>query len=701
MAEEVNYQQPTVNIWFPTQTEPPYVPEDEEATAEFNAYWAREDDRCKAGFYIDKVYVSGWLYFHTVYWKIARYIDMQMGPVKRKVRQISTPMLRSIEWMIAEDFNVCERDGLFYMLVGCRGFGKSIIAASRAAWLYTFFDQSEALITGAEGNYIKLTTDKVEDGLTNLHPIYKKQRIANNWDEEIKAGWKDKSTNQPDPRSSNSLITIRNYKNGNNSMAANGTRPGFHLIDEIGTLRNFIGCITDSIPAWWAAGRGDNARPTCLAMFAGTGGDMEVGDEAAEVFYDPHSYNIYGLPDIYEGGNDIGRFVSATAANMDFFYEITLNVYLGVQSETLRGIKIKIPDETKAMEWWNKEHEIARKSGNQKTYLKFLAYNPITPKHSFLKINKNDFNTEAAAKQQAALKTLGMVGTPVEFYHDGYNIKHNISDKLPITQFPVKDGTTDAPVMIYEFPIEKIPPFGLYVAGVDPYRHGKSATSKSLGAVYIFKRIHNIIGEKFQYQFVASYVARPNDKGDWEQQARFLIKYYNALALVENDEYSFIDYMVKMGDEMYLQAQPDWLKGIAPKHKVDRKFGIHMSNPAIRSHVFDQLKKHLDAPLSRTKDIKGNVIEEILGVTTVMDPMLLEEIVKFNFDDNFDRVIAAAIAVTLANHLDPLYKISDTKKDERFESYFKRNATRTSMVGSRSTARRMPNGQSTLFAGRR
>jgi hypothetical protein len=52
--------------------------------------------------------------------------------------------------------------------------------------------------------------------------------------------------------------------------------------------------------------------------------------------------------------------------------------------------------------------------------------------------------------------------TPVVLYDDGDGIKHSFTDKLPITNFPLKK--TDG---VYEFPMED-PPYGLYTAGVDP-----------------------------------------------------------------------------------------------------------------------------------------------------------------------------------------------------------------------------------------
>ena len=166
------YKQDTKNIWFPKQVEPVYDPSDPNQMFAFNTYWQAERDRCMNGFYLDKkkkIFVSGWLYFHTVYWKIAMYKTLYQGtPQERTVREIGTPILRDVEWMIAQDLTQCELQGKFYSLIGARGFGKSIVAASRAGWLYTFFNNSQSVISAGATNYIKLVTDKIEDGLSNL-----------------------------------------------------------------------------------------------------------------------------------------------------------------------------------------------------------------------------------------------------------------------------------------------------------------------------------------------------------------------------------------------------------------------------------------------------------------------------------------------------------------------------------------------------
>lgn len=694
-----DYTRQTKNIWFPGQREPLYDPEDERLLEVFKDYWAREKQRLRDGFILPgtDIFISGWLYWHTVYWKIAKYIEL---PNKKKVRVIETPNFRDVDWDISQDFIRCENEGKFYNLVGARDFGKSVIAASRAGWLYTLFDNSESVISAGELSYIKVVTEKVEDGLINIHPIFIKKRLLNDWKKEVTAGWKDKVTGVASAKSSLSTIKMKNYEAGNKTMAANGTRPGFHLLDEEGTIKNLIACVKDSDGCWWS---GNSVKPSCLFMLTGTGGDMEVGAEAAEIFYNPVSYNMLEFDDVWEGRGKIGRFIPATRARFAFKEPRSLAAYLGKDGDpVLESIEILVANEERALkEWWEPGYAKALKSGNQKTVLKFKAYWPLKPSDSFLVLTKNDFNVEAAMAQQNRLKGLDITGMPVDLYHDGEKICHKASDKPMITQFPIKDQSTDAPVIIWEHPISDNPPFGLYTAGVDPYRHGTAEYSSSLGAVYIFKRVHDITGERYQNMFVACYVARPDSKEKWNETARLLIKYYNAYTLCENDEYGFIDYMVKKNEAgRYLAPQPQWLKDIVPNTSVRRDYGIHRSSDRIRLHLDALFKKYLDDVIYQETDDKGSIIKETLGVTKVLDPMLLEEIIKFNFDGNFDRVVAAELAVAMADHLNPQFTVSDSDKDPRLKAYFDRAKSSNRIIdfhGTTTVNRKTGKKRSKLF----
>ena len=645
---ETNYCLPTTNIWFPDQREPTYSAE---TIDEFKTYWKREKERMLHGFYIadGKVFISGWLYWHTVYWKIKRKktVNGRTFPV------ISTPDLRDLEWDASVNFERALDEGTFIELVGSRGFGKTVWQSSYSARLYTLMDKSQTVVSAGNSADIKVVTDKIDEGLSAIHPVLKKKRLKNDWKLEVLAGFKTPD-GEISPNSSRSQILVRNYQDGNDSMAANGTRPDFHIIDEIGKIKNFLKCVKDSDGCWWDNDELSNiVKPTCLPMFTGTGGDMEVGADAAEMFFDPINNNLLAFDDIWEGKGKIGWFVPATKARYEYKVPKLLSEYLGISHPDLERISILVSDEEKCLkEWWEPRYKKALKSGNSNSLLSFKAYWPIKPSDSFLVLRQNDFNVEAAKAQKDKLVAQGVTGNIVDLFHDGEKIQHKFVDRLPITEYPVKSQDKDAPVQIWEFPLPS-PPFGLYTAGVDPYRQGEAEYSSSLGVVYIYKRMHSITSEKYQNMIVACYAARPSSHDKWNETARLLVKYYNARTLCENDEMSFINYMLSKGDGHYLEDQPEWLKEYVPNTKVDRKKGIHRSSLTIRDFLDGTFKSYLDEVIEKETDDNGSIISERLGVTRIPDPMLCEEITKFSKATgkdkvNTDRVVAAELAIALA-----------------------------------------------------
>jgi hypothetical protein len=166
--------------------------------------------------------------------------------------------------------------------------------------------------------------------------------------------------------------------------------------------------------------------------------------------------------------------------------------------------------------------------------------------------------------------------------------------------------------------------------------------------------MHDITGEKYQDMFVASYCARPDKKETWEEQARLLIKYYNARTLCENDDISFIEYMKAKGDAHYLEKQPQWLMEVVPNTTVKREYGIHRSAQKIIDYLHNCLKKYMEETIHKETDENGNVTKEVFGVNKIFDPVLLEEIIQYNDSGNFDRIVAAELAIAQAMKMDPI-----------------------------------------------
>lgn len=631
-------------------------------TEEYIALIKEEEAKILGGIEIDGVYISGWLYWHLNHWWIRIDDEDEFGNDTRKECH---PDLRDNEWIRAEHLERCRIERKGHVEVGARQGGKSEFEASFFAMNAVMFKNTQNVIVCGNDNDLSLLKDKVDFGLRKLWEGINIPRLDKTWrSNQVRLGYK--ATDGDDQIWS--YIVIRNAKDGHNTEVAAGTTAKSFIMDEIGKY-SFSSAFKAAEPAF----KGKNGW-RAIPILVGTGGAFENGKDAENFFYNPESNNFLGVQN--EDGSTSGLFLSGLY-RQDCKYQTTLGHYI----EETRGITLPkdselfiipmyVSDKEKALELIKKERAAARQHPDRTLYLKQVMYYPITVDECFLSASQNIFDIDAARRQKARLLQQERTGTPVVLYNDEGTVKHEFTDKLPITNFPLKPSENkDAPIVIYEFPMES-PPYGLYVAGVDPYRQGKSEYSSSLGSVYIYKRMHAITGEKYQDMFVASYTARPDKKEVWEEQARLLIKFYNARTLCENDEISFIDYMISKGDSHYLERQPDWLKEIVPNTTVRRDFGIHRSAEKIRSFLHTCLKKYTEEVISVEKDDEGKIISETKGMVKILDPVLLEEIAQYNEEGNFDRIIAAELAIALAMKLDPIMgKIGD-KRDERVSSMF-------------------------------
>jgi hypothetical protein len=117
---------------------------------------------------------------------------------------------------------------------------------------------------------------------------------------------------------------------------------------------------------------------------------------------------------------------------------------------------------------------------------------------------------------------------------------------------------------------------------------------------------------------------------------------------------------------------------------VTRDYGIHRSSEKIRDFLHGTYNKYLRDVIYEERDESGSVIKEVLGITRVLDPMLLEETIQYNPDEgNFDRIIAAELAVALAAKLDPILG-SVGEQNKRTESLGKKRSPNLLFSNSRT-----------------
>jgi len=651
--------------WFINQKRIP-----DKNSEEFKEFFDFHKGLCLDGAMMDGVYINPFLYWHLNMWHTEVDVIDDRGRISQKY---ANPFLRDNEWVITNEIDRAQNEKKGLLILGIRRLAKSVIEASYVSWGATFDENSQNIISGLNAPDIKLITDKIDKGLNFLPEAWMWQRIEDNWKNQVTLGIKTKSGE----RIPFSSILIRNLDEGNNEEAIAGTKPRKLIIDEIGK-GSFLRGLQAAIPGFTTPyGWG------CSPILTGTGGDMKKFMDAKSLMFDVENFNFLHYNNEKDTQRVHGLFIGHKY-RMEAKEESTLGAFLNKdQDSELHNVKMLVSNEEKATEITENNLNRLKKAGDRIAYLKEKMYYPQEVDDIFLNEDTNIFDIEIAKRQKSRLLQQERTGTPVILFADETAIKHEFTDKLPISNFPLKNSDAkDAPVIIYEFPIEN-PPYGLYVAGVDPYRQGKSAYSSSLGSVYVYKRMHDLTGEKYQDMFVASYCARPDKKETWEEQARLLIKYYNARTLCENDDISFIEYMKAKGDAHYLEKQPQWLMEIVPNTTVKREYGIHRSSQKIIDYLHTCLKKYMEEVIFKDKDENGNVIREVMGVHKIFDPVLLEEIIQYNDQGNFDRIIAAELAIAQALKMDPIMGRIGGSGDERVKAMFVKNKNNQLFTESR------------------
>jgi hypothetical protein len=638
--------------WFLNQSR---IPDKE--SAEYKPFFNFHKELCLNGAMMDDVYINPFLYWHLNFWNTEVDVIDERGRISQKY---ANPYLRDNEWVITNEIDRAQQEKKGLVILGIRRLAKSVIESSYIAWGATFDENSQNIIAGLNAPDIKLITDKIDKGLNFLPEAWRWQRIEDNWKNQVTLGIKTKGGE----RIPFSQILIRNLDEGNNEEAIAGTKPRKLIIDEIGKgsfLRGFQAAVPGfTTPFGWG----------CSPILTGTGGDMKKFMDAKSLMFDVDNFNFLTYNNEKDEKRVHGLFISHKY-RMEAKEPSTLGAHLNKPADSdLNNVKMLVSNEDKAKEITETNLERLKKAGDRIAYLKEKMYYPQEVDDIFLNEDTNIFDIETAKRQKTRLLNNERTGTPVILFQDDGTVKHEFTDKQPITNFPLKNSDLkDAPVVIYEFPIEN-PPYGLYVAGVDPYRQGQSAYSSSLGSVYIYKRMHDITGEKYQDMFVASYCARPDKKETWEEQARLLIKYFNARTLCENDDISFIEYMKAKGDAHYLEKQPQWLMEVVPNTTVKREYGVHRSSDKIRDYLHNCLKKYMEEVVHKETDEDGNTTREVTGVSRIFDPVLLEEIIQYNDSGNFDRIIAAELAIAQALKMDPILGKVGGSGDERVRALY-------------------------------
>lgn len=615
-----------------------------EGTTEFYKFWDEERDRCINGYTADDGdFISGYNYFYLNYCPISRIVnhittDKLGNTVVKRVNEVSFPDFWDYDYYYFNAVQEAEEVGKHLCLLKSRRKGFSYKGGAMACRNYYLIPNSKTFIYASNKQYL------TDDGI-----------LTKAWDYmdfiDKNTAWGKKRSVNTQMRRRAGFYTKDDYGNviemgykseiigvtlKDNPDVVRGKKANLILFEEGGSF--------SELGAAWQI-----ARPSVevdgiafgTMIVWGTGGDEGSAFETMkDMFYNPDGYNCLGFDNIWDETattNKCGFFVPQYT-NLDIRDKEGKRIYMDEDGNTFRK---------KSLEHILAERQIVISNATSNAAVdRYVAERPITPAEAMLEFNGNIFPKKELQEQLSLLRTNKklqnhkQVGDLVQ-QPDG-TIKWVIKKTGDITHYPLRtkrDETTRAligddptgSIVIWEHPNKDASP-GLYIAGVDSYDYDESSTT-SLGSCFIYKRVQSI--EQYSDIIVAEYTGRPKSAEEFYENVRKLLLYYNARAMYENQNKGIFVYFTNKHCDYLLADQPDIINDIVSNSKVNRKKGCHM-NKQIKQWGEGLIKDWLNDENSVGKKNLYNIMSE----------PLLEELIAYNDNGNFDRCLTRGTLIT-------------------------------------------------------
>lgn len=631
-------------------------------TSEYLNYWTTEMKYCREGFTAeDGDRIPGYMYFYLNYYPIGL-VNMVEVEKNGKIelapkKENDFPRFYDYDRWFFELVDHCEQVGKHMSVVKSRRKGYSYKVSSMLVRNYYFEKGSKGFALAAEAEFL------VRDGILSKAwdsmdfidqntAWYKKRQKANTKMHRRASYISKDSTGVETERGYKSEIFGVTLKNDPDKARGKGGK--LIVFEEAGSFSNLLHAWQVSRPS---VEQGSNVFGMMCAF--GTGGDMGEGLQGLkELFERPSAYGCLELENIWDDeqiGQKCGFFIPYYA-NLEGEYTNEDD-----PSDPLIGTPFMDKDGNTnvrvAKKWMlNERRKVAENSSDKRAIDRHTAEFPATPAEALLDFTSNIFPKVDLQKHLATIRNnkkvmhYKQVGN---LYFDEtktvrFQPEHDILNQKDITKYKLdpKDDPTGQ-VVIWEHP-RKNPPWGLYIAGCDPYDHDKSGTN-SLGSIFIYKRIHDF--EDYYEIPVAEYTGRPHTANDFYEVVRRLLLYYNATLMYENEKKGLFFYFERMNCTHLLADQPNDLIGdIIKDSGVQRKKGIHM-NQAIKDWGEGAIRDWLVEEYAPGKQ----------NLTKILSPALLEELIFYNDTGNFDRVMAWMCVMLYREQLHKV-KVNDARR---------------------------------------
>lgn len=629
-------------------------------TTEYHRFWEEEKRRSLEGYQVNDVYIPGYFYFYLNFSPIliVKAKEEFSGKQQQADRLEDFPSFWDSDFEFFAYIDEAEKKGKHSVVLKTRGRGYSFKGASMCCRNYFLIPQSKSYCIASEMEY--LTKDGILSKAWNIMDFidqntpWAKRRQKKNTDTHRRASYIQTIDNISTEKGYKSEIIGVTLKNDPNK--ARGKRGKLIIWEEAGKFPHLLQA--------WQIGRPSMEQGTAtfgLMLAFGTGGVEGAEFESLEeLFYHGEGYNIHTIENIWDENQQntkSGYFVSS-CMNLEGFYDKDGNSDV---------VAAKIFEE-------NSRLNVRNNTKDPLALTRYIAENPFTPQEAVMrtqgtKFPINDLKTHLAyiETNPAKYRNADFIGKLV-ISETGFIVWQHDRSLTPIYKFPHKDNKNlPGAIVIYEHPYTNNQgniPYGMYIAGIDPYDHDESSTT-SLGSIFIMNTLTDRI--------VAEYTGRPSASEFYEICRRLLI-FYNALGNYENDLKGLFTYFENKTSLHLLCEQPRVVSDIEQSNvtKLSRKKGTPGTtkiNQYARTLLAEWLTKTVDQETERT------------NLHTIRSMPLLQELIHWNINGNFDRVSAMGMLMILREDRIRLeIEMENPIKILEQDPFFKRNYKRSSQI---------------------
>jgi len=615
--------------------------------SEYAKFWKEERRRCLEGYVreSDGEWISGYNYFYWNYAPIMKVIQVGEESADGKVRSerihdFANPW--DSDYWYFHYIEQGEQSGQYGKVLKTRGRGYSFKAGGIMGRNAVHIKRSKSYAMAFEKEYLN------KDGLFNKaidsldwnarHTPFPRLRLKDSGEKmHLILGYKDSELGIDAGQLSELIgVTLKD-----NPDKARGKRGKIILWEEDGVFPGLK-------KAWGVARMSlEDGRNVFGYMCSfGTGGTEGADFEASEeFFYHPDGYNILGIENVYDmnPSGTCGYFI-AEYMNKSNCYDENGN------SDVIKALVEILEDRQK----------VKKGASDPNTIIQEMADRPITPQEAVMRREGSLFPVYELKQRLGEIVVDNKLldsSWKGKMISNSNGFAHKVTTTVKvINKFPHTEQRPGG-IEIFDHPVTdangEIPRWR-YIAGCDPVDDDGSGTN-SLLSTFIMNTLTGDI--------VAEYTGRPQITDDYFEQQRQLLLYYNATMNYENNKKGLYVYYKHKNSLHLLCETPEILRdqmNITISKVGNKRFGTPASK-SVNVYGLDLIKKWLLSESLHQPETKDDeVVETVLNLHRIRSKPLLEELIGWHSDGNFDRVSALGM---LMIYREDIYKLITQNKN--------------------------------------